>query len=69
MVFCDGKTGVHCYGVFRGRMRGRSFDSGTAERLAVYTLQSGERPDYAAMVAAHATPAAPAVYWQRSPAA
>ena len=68
MLYTDGKTSR--YGVFHGRMRGRSFDSGTAEIVAVYefTVDSYDplyrMSLYRELTAKHATKKAPAVRWQ-----
>ena len=61
MSYTDGTTSR--YVVMRGPMKGRFFNSGKADIVAVYTLH-GEKPDYRAMTAKHAEPDAPAVYWQ-----
>jgi hypothetical protein len=51
------------YAVLRGRMKGRRvFDAHSAEIVATYQVTG--MPDYRAMTAKHATPEAPAVYWQ-----
>ena len=62
MIYTDGKESV--YGVFVGPMRGsKSFNLHTAEQVASYRL-IGQKPDYRAMSARHATADAPAVPWQ-----
>jgi hypothetical protein len=61
MAYTDGTTSR--YAVLRGRMRGGAFITSDAEEIVTYTLV-GERPDYAAMTAKHATKDAPPVYWQ-----
>jgi hypothetical protein len=64
LIYCNGKTRTRKYAVMQGRMLGRAFDLSTAEIVATYTTV-GETPDYVALTARHATPKAPAVYWQR----
>lgn len=65
MVMAHGDTGEHWYGVFVGKMRGPGcFDLHSAEQVATYKLGRGDKADYAAMTAKHATTAAPPVYWQ-----
>jgi hypothetical protein len=61
MIYTHGATSR--YAVMRGPLRGgRVFDSNKAEIVAVYEIVG--QPDYRAMTAKHATPEAPAVYWQ-----
>jgi hypothetical protein len=61
MIYTDGTTSR--YAVMRGPMRGKTFDSNAATKVAVYEL-TGAKPDYVAMTARHVTPHAPAVPWQ-----
>ncbi len=61
MNYTTGKTAR--YIVLRGRMlRNGAFDSRTATVVGAYVIDT--EADYRAMTAAHATPEAPAVYWQ-----
>ena len=62
MIYTDGTTSR--YAVMRGPMRGGTFDSNVATKIAVYKL-TGAKPDYVAMTARHVTLQAPAVQWQR----
>jgi hypothetical protein len=61
------------FAVMRGKMKGRAFDSSSADILATYKLDGEDgrlQGDwdvlYRDLTAKHATKEAPAVYWQRN---
>jgi hypothetical protein len=61
MIYTDGHESR--YATMRGPMRRQCFDAHRADIVGSFTLND-TRPDYRAMTATHATPAAPAVDWQ-----
>jgi hypothetical protein len=63
MVMCHGDTGESWYHVMRGSMRRGKFTP--KDTVASYKFNRGEKPNYEAMTATHATPQFPPVPWQR----
>jgi hypothetical protein len=60
MLMTDGTNSV--YAVMKGPMGRKYFNVRKAVIVAKYNVVG--KPDYRAMTAVHATPDAPAVYWQ-----